>query len=201
MDDLGQAYQLEYRGSSFIRTAVSPKEAVDEILRSMWIQADKKNIKLLSQVSGNLPDIDGDYLSIQRIFHNLINNAVKISPQNGIVRISGSETETKNGRKMVSFQIQDSGPGISQANMDHIFDPFFTTKKEGTGLGLPISYRIIQQHDGDIEIESTTAEQNPESPGTKRACAVPPGPPRATRRARLRSPYDAAPAPSPPCDS
>jgi len=155
MDDLGQAYQLEYRGLSFLRTAVSPKEAVDEILRSMWVQADKKNIKLLSKVSGNLPDIDGDYLSIQRIFHNLINNAVKISPQNGIVRISGSETETKNGRKMVSFQIQDSGPGIPPDELDSIFDKYYRVKKndessKGQGLGLYVARMLVSAHEGKI---------------------------------------------------
>ncbi len=155
MDDLSQAYQLEYRGLSFIKTAVSPKEVVDETLRSLWVQADKKNIKLLSQVTSNLPDIDGDYLSIQRIFHNLINNAIKFTPQNGTVRISSSENETKDGREMITFRINDSGPGIPPDELDTIFDKYYRVKHiedrgKGQGLGLYVAKLLVTAHGGKI---------------------------------------------------
>ena len=52
------------------------------------------------------------------------------------------------------FEISDTGPGISEEDMPFIFDPFFTTKKAGTGLGLTITHRIIEEHEGSIEVES-----------------------------------------------
>jgi signal transduction histidine kinase len=59
----------------------------------------------------------------------------------------------------LQIEIEDTGPGISAANLEHIFDPFFTTKhnsgeNEGTGLGLTIAHQIIQEHQGDIQAES-----------------------------------------------
>ena len=149
MDDLSQSFQLEYRGLSFIKTAVSPKEVVDETLRSMWVQADKKNIKLLSQVAGNLPDIDGDYLSIQRIFHNLINNAIKFTPDGGRVSLDINQYSEDDGPDCYEVTVSDSGIGIPKERLDQLFrmDNTSTTKgtanESGTGLGLLLCYDFV----------------------------------------------------------
>jgi len=64
------------------------------------------------------------------------------------------------GQNWVQIHIEDTGHGISAANLDHIFDPFFTTKhtsgeNEGTGLGLTIAHQIVQEHRGEIQVQST----------------------------------------------
>lgn len=64
------------------------------------------------------------------------------------------------------IEFTDNGEGIHSDKIEQIFDPFFTTKQNGTGLGMSISYGIIQNHGGDIEIESSAKEVNPADHGT-----------------------------------
>ena len=91
---------------------------------------------------------------LQQVFLNIINNArqaMEAHQSKGWIRIT---SEASNGRARVIFQ--DNGPGISQENLAKIFNPFFTTKEcgKGTGLGLSLSYGIIQEHGGNISVQS-----------------------------------------------
>ncbi|MFQ5632683.1 MAG: ATP-binding protein, partial [bacterium] len=61
-------------------------------------------------------------------------------------------------RQFAEIKIADTGVGISRKNLTQIFDPFFTTKTQGSGLGLSIVYRIIEEHNGDIQVESEVGE-------------------------------------------
>ena len=81
----------------------------------------------------------------------IINNAIKVSPKKGTIRIETRPTE--DGVRLI---FQDDGPGIPEAVQSRIFDPFFTTKPigVGTGLGLSLSHGIIERHDGRISVDS-----------------------------------------------
>ncbi len=83
------------------------------------------------------------------IFFNILRNAVQAVESNGTVSV---KTYSRNSTCV--FEFRDSGPGISEADLPFIFDPFFTTKKAGTGLGLTITHRIIEEHGGSIEVET-----------------------------------------------
>lgn len=104
--------------------------------------------------------IKGDQEQLKQVFLNIILNAVEAMSQNPpdkprtlIISIEkGVAIDTNNRYLIVSFE--DSGKGIEEKDVENVFNPFFTTKEEGTGLGLAISYGVINQHGGDIEIES-----------------------------------------------
>ncbi|MGH9563450.1 MAG: sensor histidine kinase, partial [Terracidiphilus sp.] len=105
------------------------------------------------ELAGELPAINGNPGKLQQVFLNLLLNAKEAMPRGGRVRVA----TLVNGH--VEAIIADSGAGIAPENMKRIYDPFFTTKnmpgeKRGTGLGLAVSYGIIQEHAGKIQVES-----------------------------------------------
>ncbi len=101
---------------------------------------------------GNIPDIECLPSQINQVVMNmLVNAAHAIGPERGTITI-----RTENQGENVLLEISDTGGGISKENLSRIFDPFFTTKPvgQGTGLGLSLSYGIIQKHNGQIDVES-----------------------------------------------
>lgn len=94
---------------------------------------------------------------LNQVFLNLLMNASQAVSKDGVIRI---ETRLLKAKECITIRISDNGVGISEENMKKIFNPFFTTKAVGlgTGLGLSISYKIIQAHQGTIEVESKQGE-------------------------------------------
>jgi signal transduction histidine kinase len=92
--------------------------------------------------------------SLKQVFLNILQNAIHAMPDGGQLKIKTSESTDK---KWVYVEFKDNGAGISEENLKHIFTPFFTTKapKEGTGLGLYLSYTLLKREGGDIYVEST----------------------------------------------
>ncbi len=98
--------------------------------------------------------IMGKFNNLQQVFINLITNAYEaINSTTGSIKIKTCLKQV-NVLKEVIIKISDTGSGISESNIKKIFDPFFTTKKGGTGLGLSMSKRIIEEHDGKIAVEN-----------------------------------------------
>ena len=90
-----------------------------------------------------------DAEKIRQVLVNLLQNALHASPEGGEVRLSAA----CDGRA-VKFVVDDQGVGIPAENLERIFQPFFTTKPKGTGLGLPITHRIVREHGGRIQVKS-----------------------------------------------
>lgn len=101
---------------------------------------------------GPVPNVLGDAGKLEQVFINIVSNSVEAMPEGGTIAI----TTTTDGEKVVT-KVSDTGGGIRPEDIGKVFDPFFTTKEigSGTGLGLYISYGIIAQHNGEIEIAST----------------------------------------------
>jgi signal transduction histidine kinase len=95
----------------------------------------------------------GDPNRLMQVFMNLMANAVQAMEKGGDLHIMTMDSEN-----MVTLSISDTGPGIPPEKLKRIFDPFFTTKEGGTGLGLPISKKIIEEHRGTIQVESTAGK-------------------------------------------
>lgn len=93
----------------------------------------------------------GDPQRLVQVLINLLSNARDASPENGRIYIRTSASKSQ-----VELSIEDQGTGISPANLTHLFEPFFTTKDpgQGTGLGLALVYSIIEEHHGDIQVDS-----------------------------------------------
>jgi signal transduction histidine kinase len=117
--------------------------------------AKHQNIKTLKELDGSLPELVADADQLQQVCTNLILNAIQAMPGGGTLTLRTSFT----GR-WFKVEVRDTGHGISVENMDKLFIPFFTTKPgvKGAGLGLPISYGIIQKHHGRIEVQSREGE-------------------------------------------
>jgi two-component system NtrC family sensor kinase len=111
------------------------------------------NIKVTTDLANDLPMVVLDPSQVERVFLNLIINAADAMDGNGDLHLS---TRHNKGKKCVEIRVQDTGHGISKANMEKIFDPFFTTKEtgHGVGLGLAITYGIVKEHKGNISVES-----------------------------------------------
>ena len=99
----------------------------------------------------NNPQISCDIDKLEIVFVNLISNAIEAMDKSGIISINSSETKDS-----VIIEVEDSGPGINDENLEKIFEPLFTTKTTGTGLGLASCKNIIERHRGTI-----TAKNNP----------------------------------------
>ena len=150
-------------------------------------------IRVVSECAPDLPAAEGDVHQLQQVFLNLLLNA-----EHAILAVGKGDTiriraygRVEGERRWVVVEFADNGPGIPSEVMPRIFEPFFTTKKvgEGTGLGLSVSYGIVQQHGGRL-----TGEACPGVPCSPWSCPPPrwssrrvPPPRRSRRRVRLRA--------------
>jgi PAS domain S-box-containing protein len=133
-------------------------ECVDRSIKICGAELQKKIHELNVVVSENLPQVVGHRQRIEQVFINILLNATKAvrSRQDSIVRLYVS----LDSPKTIRIDIEDNGIGMSEEVMCHIFDPFFTTHREsgGTGLGLSVSYGIVNDHHGKILVESTPGQ-------------------------------------------
>lgn len=132
-------------------------ENVNAVLEStinlVWHEI-KYKAKLIRNFDAHLPSIVCLPAQLSQVFMNILVNATQaVSSENGEIRIT---TRTKDS-KTVEVIIADNGRGMALDIQPHVFEPFFTTKPagKGTGLGMSLSYEIIQHHNGDIRFEST----------------------------------------------
>jgi two-component system NtrC family sensor kinase len=133
------------------KTHTNINELIDRTTQLLENQASFQNVRIVKELDPNLPAIKLDRNKIQQVFWNLLLNACEAMPKGGQITISDSLSADK---KSIEVRFTDSGVGISKENVNKLFDPFFTTKSSGTGLGLAVSYGIMQQHDGKIEVKS-----------------------------------------------
>lgn len=125
--------------------------------KALFLEGDKlqqAGINLKLELADNLPLMQGDAEQLEQVFINLIANAGQAMKEGGELRI-GSQFSLLRGDPAIRIEISDTGGGIPAKLMRNIFNPFFTTKGEGTGLGLSISHRIIEHHQGEIEVINT----------------------------------------------
>lgn len=122
---------------------------------------DQEGVRCTLDVSAGLPSVNGDEERLVDVFMNLAVNAIDAMPSGGRLDLSvRAERRSRPGdellRDVVVAQVRDDGQGIAPADLERIFDPFYTTKEigKGTGLGLSLSYGIIREHDGWMEVES-----------------------------------------------
>lgn len=123
---------------------------LEEVLQLLKLQIEKQKIIVKREFS-KLPPIIIDKEQIRQVFLNLILNAIQAMPDGGELKLGG---QLSGEGRFVKLQFKDSGIGIPQEHIGRIFDPFYTTKDNGIGLGLSIVHRIIDQHQGRIEVDS-----------------------------------------------
>jgi len=131
---------------------VSLNQVVDETLSLLTHPLRTGHVQVVRNLAPELPTVLGSGNRLQQVFLNLFLNARDAMPAGGMLEVRST---AYNGT--VEVEVTDTGAGISRENLARIFDPFFTTKAtaRGTGLGLSVSYGIIKEHAGKIEVRST----------------------------------------------
>ncbi|MCL4193823.1 MAG: cache domain-containing protein [Thermoguttaceae bacterium] len=130
-------------------------EVVARTVRLIRNQKAFDRIRIIDQLVEDLPEVNGDMNQLQQVLLNLSLNACEAMPDGGVLTIATSSRDDK-----VFVRLTDTGCGIKAEHLDKIFEPFYTTKPvgQGTGLGLSVSYGIIEQHGGTMEVESREGE-------------------------------------------
>src|SRR5439155_8048898 len=131
---------------------VDLNKIISETLNLVEHQLVKSHVAVKLSLHDRLPRIKGNPGKLQQVFLNLFLNARDAMESGGILAVR----TTRGDDRVLRVTVADSGAGIAAENLTRIFDPFFTTKaaKKGTGLGLSVSYGIVKEHGGDIEVES-----------------------------------------------
>jgi len=117
---------------------------------------DASRVSLELSASADLPPALVDGQQLRQVLINLLNNAIDALPQGGQIGLTATVDTDGGGQPMIVVRVRDNGTGIPAAVRDRIFDPFVSTKKDGAGLGLWIAQRIVAEHKGHLEIESST---------------------------------------------
>ncbi len=128
-------------------------EILDKSLLTVQDRLDEKKVRVIRKYDPGLPLVELDLVRLMQVCTNLYLNAVQALHEGGKLRISSTQ-EKMNGGRWVKIVISDNGPGIPESHQAAIFDPFYTTKSNGTGLGLTIVKKIVEQHEGRIELKS-----------------------------------------------
>ncbi len=113
--------------------------------------ATSRKIKLAKHFAENLPALTADPMQLQRVFLNLLFNAIEAMPDGGTLAVNTIYDENV---EAIQIEISDTGRGIDIGMIDDVFNPFFTTKPKRSGLGLAITRRIVEQHGGAISVKS-----------------------------------------------
>jgi two-component system, NtrC family, sensor kinase len=125
---------------------------LDDTLQLLEPQLRQSRVELVREYAGEAPRVYANAGKLQQVFTNLLLNARDAIPDGGRITLRTSPPENE----AVAVEVADTGIGIAPENVARIYDPFFTTKGvgRGTGLGLAVSYGIVQEHSGHIAVES-----------------------------------------------
>ena len=132
-------------------------EAVQSAVQLADTKARRGRIDVEIDVPAELPQIHGDQHQLTQLFTNLLMNAYEAMNGSGRVTVKAVTVRIEDGaegREAVRVELADEGPGMPQDVAEHVFDPFFTTKPQGSGLGLAIVRKIVDAHDGTIDLRT-----------------------------------------------
>ncbi|NPA90835.1 MAG: PAS domain-containing protein [Chloroflexi bacterium] len=156
IDDLLVFSRLEAGELKMHVEEISLAAIADRVVQKLTPIAEEKGILLHNQIPHTLPDIEGDYMRMEQVLTNLVENALKFTPSGGKVTVGGEDRGEK-----VRIWVQDTGIGIPESEQERIFERFYqvdTSERRayrGAGLGLTICKYIVERHHGRIWVEST----------------------------------------------
>ena len=162
-ESISRVTDLVHAVKSYAYEGRGPKQSIDvnqSIHATLVILAHKvreKQITIEKEFAPKLPHLKADCQGVNQVWTNLLDNAIDAAPQSGRIRLRTWLDTGEDGAHEICILVADNGPGIPLDCQAHIFDPFFTTKPVGvgTGLGLGIVYRIVEQCGGSIHFAST----------------------------------------------
>jgi signal transduction histidine kinase len=202
VDDILDIARLEGGTFRLRISTVDPGEVAREVEQAFRAVARDSGIDLASDVAPELPTLEIDRERLAQVLSNLASNAIKFTSIGGRVRLRArraTERDETGDRVGIVFEVEDTGPGIPEADRERIFEKFaqlgdpLVEKPRGTGLGLPISRGIVQRMGGTIRVETAPGKGSVFSVWLPLTTSVPAGP-RAPERAKRRSRERSEPA-------
>jgi signal transduction histidine kinase len=145
------------RDESLVFQEIDLREILEESFSMVSEKLNDGEIGLTKQYSEGLPKVMGDHHQLIQVFSNLFNNAYEAMKGKGTLSLRVLPV-AKNGSTFVRIEVEDTGSGIDPENLHNIFNPFYSTKESGLGLGLPLVYKIIASHQGQIEVDNRPGE-------------------------------------------
>ena len=133
------------------KTSANISHIIEKTLSMLENEFRLRHIRVETNLSGKTPDVLVDANQMHQVFINLLLNAAEATQDNGVINVR-SQIEPANRR--IRIEIADNGCGIPPEHISKVFEPFFTTKAKGTGLGLAVTYRIVRNHQGEIQVSS-----------------------------------------------
>ncbi len=134
---------------------------LERVLELYGDRLDAQSVRVTREWRRDVPAVWADQEALYRVFVNLVANALDAMPRGGslTLRAGWSDSELSPGPRAsgrrVAVEVEDTGAGIEAANLDRVFNPFFSTKEGGTGLGLALTQKIVEDHGGSIDVRST----------------------------------------------
>jgi signal transduction histidine kinase len=155
VDDLRTLSLADAGELSIIPEIIQPERLINEVATAYQYLSQKKNISLESDIAPHLPTIEVDPGRLTQVLTNILDNALRHTPEGGRIILSAQRTDDQ-----VELAIQDSGPGLNPEDLERIFDRFYRADASrqrgdgGSGLGLAIARSIVQAHNGQLSAES-----------------------------------------------
>lgn len=151
LDEVVQGFLKFTRPDDLRLQPVRVGALMQEILPVVRPEAERRGVTIDVACPDTTSAVNADESMLRQALLNLAINACQAMPDGGTLRLACADAP----RGRVEIRVTDTGVGISQEHLGRIFDLYFTTKEHGTGLGLSMVYRIVQMHDGEIDVEST----------------------------------------------
>jgi len=132
------------------------RKIIDEVGDLLTPQMKEKNIQWKTEIDDKIQDMMLDTSQVERIFINLVGNAIKFTPEAGTIGVNAMLKDNDT----VEFEVYDTGIGISQEDLKQLFDEFYRVENQinqnvkGTGLGLPLAKKIVEAHEGNMWVTS-----------------------------------------------
>ena len=137
---------------------ISPSEVVDLVLRLLEHRLESYNVEVRLHRQQPLREIQGDPERLKEVLVNVIENACEAMERGGSITIHEEAHSDATLGRVVEIRLADNGPGVPESIKAKILEPFFSTKEEGSGLGLSIATRIVEEHGGRLELTSKEGE-------------------------------------------
>jgi signal transduction histidine kinase len=152
LDEVVQGFLRFTRPEDLRLQPVNVPVLLEEIQSVVVPEAEKSRVRVMLDCPASVPEVNGDAMMLRQAFLNLAINGCQAMPNGGTLRLTCAPAS--GGR--VEVRVEDTGAGIPPEHLSRIFDLYFTTKDHGTGIGLSMVFRIVQLHDGEIEVQSTS---------------------------------------------
>jgi len=129
-------------------------EIIRQTLETLEPEAVKRKVAVKGPDGSGIYNVLADESGLARALHNLVLNAIQAMPGGGQLTVLAQNWVRENGSDVVEITVRDTGPGIPEDQIENIFNPFFTSKEKGTGLGLAVSNKIIEDQGGSLTLKS-----------------------------------------------